>query len=293
MHDAPRPGKHPRRDPVPAVEAEVKSLQALFFVSWLLVCNSPADEALHKGRPIHLWVNDLVSEKLEERISAEKELRVIGTNALPAMLSFVTSYGSAFSSHDSSVAYFSFQILGPTAAPAIPKLVQLANDPNYSSDATAALRLIGAKAVLPLASVLTNQNPKIRQDVLDALRHYGYDSNSIPNAQAALPAIRKCLADTNSIVAASARVTLVNLSTNMVQLVQDIIPSLQANSPDVRSGTANLLRILGPRAKSSIPALLSAANDEDKRVRDAVALAIQAVDPETAKKSGVKVPIYE
>ena len=35
LHDAPRPGKHPRRDPVPAVETEVKQTPLHLPPPWL------------------------------------------------------------------------------------------------------------------------------------------------------------------------------------------------------------------------------------------------------------------
>jgi HEAT repeat protein len=268
---------------------------ARLFLFFVLV--SPglclADEASHKGRPVHLWLEDLLGDNQDKRESAERELKVIGTNALPTLYRYVTSSDSAFSSHNSSIVYRAFQILGPTAIPAIPKLVQLADDPNYTSDAVVALQLTGTEAALPLSAILTNQNPSIRQKVLDVLRHYAYQTNSIPRVQAVLPAVRACLADTNTLVSTSARVTLIGLSTNVNQLVVDIIPGLQSPSPEIRAGTAVSLRMLGTRATAAIPGLLKAANDESKNVRDEVALAIQAIDPRAAKKAGVKVPVYE
>jgi HEAT repeat protein len=270
----------------------MRTLLACIIAAAALQCVCIADGPLHKGRSIHSWLNDLLSDQPEQRVRAENELLLIGTNAIPAMLDYVTSVGSAFSSHDSSVATRSFEILGQTARPAIPKLSALANDPNYSTDACNALFLVGRETIPVFVACLTNQDHRIRENALEKIIGFALSTNSPADLQVALPAIR-ALVKNSKTVDAQALVALRVVSTNANEFVADVIPLLKSQDDTTRWCAVESLKIYGPSAKPAIPALLKIANDPIEKVRTSVAFAIQAIDPEAAKRSGIKPPVYE
>jgi HEAT repeat protein len=270
----------------------MRTLLACIIAAAALQCVCIADGPLHKGKSIHSWLNDLSSDQSEQRVRAENELLLIGTNAIPAMLDYVTSGGSAYSSHDSSVAYRSFEILGPTAKPAIPRLSALANDPNYSTDACQALFLIGRETIPIFVGCLTNQNYQIRDNALEKIIGFALSTNSPADLQVALPAIRALIKNSKT-VDAQALGALRVVSTNANEFVADVVPLLKSQDDTTRWCAVESLKMFGPKGKAAIPALLKIANDPVEKVRTSVALAIQAIDPEAAKRHSIKPPIYE
>jgi HEAT repeat protein len=270
----------------------MKFVRAFLGIAVLSVGLCFAAENLHKGRLIHLWLEELLDDKQEKRESAERELKNMGTNALPALYSYITSFGSAFSSHDSSIVYRSFQLLGSTAKPAIPRLLQLADDPNYSKDACNALHLIGRETIPIFVSRLTNSNPNISDSALQNLIWFALETNYVADLQIALPAIRKLISE-NATRTHNAMTALRVISTNGNQYVSDLLSYLRSNARDTRILAATQLRMYGTNAHAAIPALLQAYDDKDQQVRNEVALAIQAIDPKETKRAAVKVPVYE
>jgi HEAT repeat protein len=276
----------------------MRVLRLLLLFVMLSAGLCPAEEARHKGRPIHLWLEELVDDNQEKRESAERELKIMGTNALPTLYGYVTSLGSAFSSHHSSIVYHAFRILGESAKPAIPHLVALFNDPNYTSDAASALMMIGVESALPLTSTLTNTNPGVRAKVMDTLTFFALDSKSSKPftngiAYLVVPAILPALKDTNTTVVMSAIRALTLVSTNSEQVCQAIVPFLKSKNWDVRMTTIACLEGMGKNAKHSFPTLLERLNDEDQRIRDHAARALLTIDKEEATKLGVKLHVYE
>lgn len=276
----------------------MKSLPAFLGIAVLSVGLCFAAEALHKGRPIHLWLEELLDEKQETRELAERELKSMGTNALPTLYRYVTSFGSAFSPHDSSIVYHSFRLLGGSAKPAIPHLVELFNDKNYTSDAAIALMMIGPESALPAISALTNSNPEVRIKVMELITFYALDSKhskSFINGDAhlVLPAILSSLKDTNAMVVASAVRALSFASTNSTQVCQAIVPFLQNKNWDIRMTTVAQLEGMGKNAKTAFPALLKTLSDEDQRIREHAARALHTIDKEEATKLGVRIHVYE
>ena len=83
------------------------------------------------------------------------------------------------------------------------------------------------------------------------------------------------------------------VSTNGNEFVADVIPLLKSQDDTTRWCAVEALKIYGPNAKTAIPALLMIANDPIEKVRTSVAFAIQAIDPEAAKRHSIKPPVYE
>jgi HEAT repeat protein len=252
-----------------------------------------ADELSHKGRSVQLWLGDLLHDDSRTRESAKRELEAMGTNALPAMLHYVAQDDPWDSSCNTSIVFNSFLILGQKAKPAIPKLRELANDTNYCSNAATALQLIGVDGALPLASVLTNQIPLVRVTILQRLGHYSSNSNAVVVLQRAMPAIEECVRAKDQAVSAEAMSTLTALCVDPTLVVRAITPNLRADSAHLRRVAAGSLRLYGAHAKVALPDLIKALADKDESMRGMAARAIREIDPEQAKKIGLKFPVYE
>jgi HEAT repeat protein len=72
----------------------------------------------------------------------------------------------------------------------------------------------------------------------------------------------------------------------------DTVPAVVAvlregKSPAAREGAIAALRIMGPKAKEAVPALLEVCNDKDGVFRSEAASALKEIDPEAAARAGV------
>ena len=63
------------------------------------------------------------------------------------------------------------------------------------------------------------------------------------------------------------------------KVIPALIEALKDKAPDVRASSAIKLGSFGEQAKDAIPALESALDDRDVRVREAVATALSRIDP--------------
>ena len=64
--------------------------------------------------------------------------------------------------------------------------------------------------------------------------------------------------------------------------------ALEHKESRVRHAAATTLGRMGQAARPAVPALLEALQDKDEDVRRQAAAAVQAIDPEAAKKAGIR-----
>jgi hypothetical protein len=69
---------------------------------------------------------------------------------------------------------------------------------------------------------------------------------------------------------------------------QSIIPVHFTSAAEYRFRAVAALKVLGPAAKSAVPALVTALNDDDFFVKSTSQDALEQIDPEAAARAGVK-----
>jgi hypothetical protein len=246
-------------------------------------------EPVYEGRPLSAWLHDsdtsikerlpsekvrvLMAEKQKKREVAEKAIRHFGTNALPMLIALLSSKDSKererlfiwstrqplsqFRLQGASerrwLANEGFRVLGETAAPALPALIEMLKnrDEVEVPITTDALSAIGSKVFLPVINALTNQDDRVRIGALFALQEIA----PLVPTDIIIPALVIRLTDT---------------------------------SPRARSLAAFILGKYESAAKAAIPDLLKALNDPDGNVRIDAAKALKQIDPVAAAEAGAQ-----
>ena len=128
-------------------------------------------------------------------------MRKIGTNAIPWLLlelsakeatrgdELPTNFYSGEAIGRRWIAVQAFEILGPVAKNATPKLIPLLDDKQTSYTAAIALGGIGVESIPVLTQALTNTHATARESAIRVLGLFG------SKAQSAVPAIIRCRED--------------------------------------------------------------------------------------------------
>jgi HEAT repeat protein len=148
-----------------------------------------------------------------------------------------------------------------------------------------ALNAIGPSAAKAVSQLLTNRNILVRYWALDILEGFRAD-----DAREAIPEIMLCIKTAKELsVRNRAALCLEYIAhENLDILVPIYIARLEDPNRYPRLNAAFSLGKLGGRAIASVPALLSALNDLNERVRLEARSALQLIDPEVAAQAGVK-----
>jgi PBS lyase HEAT-like repeat len=168
------------------------------------------DEPAYQGVPLSSWLADLAADNGDPRALAA--VQAMDTNAVPHLVRAIAGWhhrrwkdrlhaiGSTLPGTGRRVqdpandrycgAIFAFKALGPKATNAVPQLRKLLGSQN-GDGAARALAHIGPAALPALADAVTNASP--------AVRYHGLLGVSLleTNGGPALPAVVKCLHDTN------------------------------------------------------------------------------------------------
>ena len=227
-------------------------------------------------------------------MGACRAVRAIGTNALPTILNrfrasdsglkgkmmglvskqaFIrVHFTSAATLHERAVTAFS--ILGPSAKPAIPDMVELLNREDTCKQAARALLWVDPYDVSPLIKALTNKSARIRIEVAATLGDIKYQSDII------VPALVKCLADKDIDVQ---EIAIFSLGRKEPALVTSpVIASLYDLDRESREAAVWLLGTFGKGAKAAVPVLLKLAQENDPGLHDAAVIALRRIDPTNA-----------
>jgi HEAT repeat protein len=135
-----------------------------------------------------------------------------------------------------------------------------------------------AKPAVPaLIRALDDRDPEVRREVAAALGQLG------PEAKAAVKPLRDALNDRN--LRLHAAVALLQISPTDESVALAVLDDvLRASDDETQFYIVTILGELGPRAKGAVPALLRVFN-EVRAVRDAAAVALKKIDPETARRA--------
>jgi HEAT repeat protein len=174
--------------------------------------------------------------------------------------------------------------IGPDAKAAVPILTGLLNepDPDYGVAITLA-RIGGSEAVSALINSYDNTkaSAQLRTEVAGAL-------GQCPSNPAVVPALVRCLHDTDSDVRAYAAFSLGNLREQPAAAVPALIVTLGDTDPQVLRVTCGALGKFTNEAQSAVGPLLDALNMPDVTVREAAAVALARIDsrnPSTVAKA--------
>jgi HEAT repeat protein len=172
--------------------------------------------------------------------------------------------------------------LGPAAAPAIPALAALIEDPNLTGDACAALSQIGPQTLPLLTNALRSTSALTRVEAAGHLRNLR--PRDLP-----VPALLQALHDTNAPVRSRTAESLGALGCASDRVVPALIACLDDPDLAVRLSAAQSLGWLGPAAAPALPTLIELLRKEEMAPAGShLAQAIKTIDPSAAEGAGVE-----
>jgi hypothetical protein len=191
-----------------------------------------------------------------------------------------------------NAASLAFEILGPRGSPGLPDLARIAQVPGNlqaANRAVYAMACFGKPALPYLLTVLENPSAPQRQH---AALYIEITPDIASNAAPAIPALLRCLQDTNISVAYSAASCLGAIHLQPETVVPALTNYLAAG-PDLREAAILALGQFGPGARMALPHLAAATNDPEPDIRQYAETALSSVlgmDPETTPPSPPSAP---
>ncbi|EEF60946.1 HEAT repeat domain-containing protein [Pedosphaera parvula] len=303
--------KHPRR-----ILLILLSFLLLGGLAWQVL---RPREPVYQGKTLTQWLRQGIgSTNAEDEKLIVKAVTIIGTNALPVLLQKIQATDSPLKLKfislierqsliqlDLPTAYESrceafggFFILGPLANPAVPKLAELLPYDDDSGFVAFSLAGIGLDGALPLVQALTNSNPGVKHNALEAfglMRSLYSGTNYAPDRLAAIPEVGKiavrplleCLESKDRLARGEAARALGSLGCEPDQVVPALIHQLKGTNYSSRPAL-EALGMFGPKAKAAVPALLEALNGPTFGDRSELTNTLKKIDPAAAARAGVK-----
>jgi HEAT repeat protein len=222
---------------------------------------------------LSFWLNRLWYAPNKFDPEAQEAVRQIGTNAIPYLLRLAKPWGSPVKekasallprtffakyqtskSRDRFLAVYGFTLLGSTARPAVPALMNMLNDDDADIRATAARSLGGIG----------------------------------PGAQDAAPALIGRLHDPIQRVWAAAAGALDLIPPTSEEEVPALVHILKGPQKDSKVTVRLMDRLgtFGSRASAAVPAILLYVDEQDADTRVSAAKALGQIDPAAAAKVG-------
>jgi len=267
---------------------------ALGSLVWLAL--GQPREPIYKGKLLSAWLDEYNHAALPiTRDPAKTAILQIGTNGVPVLLRLASTKDSVLweklrmlvarqklipfhlrtAGEYRDMALVGFEILGPAAKPAVPGLIGLLKDQNWS----------------------------VRGTAMYALGRIG------PEAAAAVPALIEAGGNTNIYTETwMVTMTLTNIHREPSLVVPFFMEQLRKIPPPGPKSTEELamwrtgpaprwflavdtsivgLGRLGSQARTAVPALLPLLTYEDYRIRTLVTNTLEKIDPEAAAKAGI------
>jgi hypothetical protein len=271
----------------------VAGLVAAVMTMALVGRNREPNEPSYNGHSLSEWLHaarpgyhNPTAPPAEAKAAIDK----IGTNAIPTLLKW-TSYElpklkAKLSPYFSTGDHFAdaeeaFHILGPVAHPAIPELTRLAitsAGEDRVMRCSRCLAYIGPEAVPALAAIISDYHGKARYYPIAVLAHYQIKFHT--NAQAAVPALIKCLNDQDHRVQSVAVSVLGDLALSPSITIPALTNSLHSGYSDIRASAARGLGKFGTAARPGVSQLQFTLSDPDGRVREEATNAMKKIAPE-------------
>ena len=203
------------------------------------------------------WLDDLYSRNPREVEAASAEVAALGARALPAIQAVLRDHNAE--AERIKAALKAAGIIGQAAAPAIPEVVSLLQEPGVTSEAAIALSYMGPEAFAPLRDALRSDDPIVRRE---ALRSIGKLKDRAPlPLDRVLPLLIAGMSDRDPGVRAVAATYLGIIHEGADRAVPALIEGLDDPDAEVRRTSAAALAAFGPEAAPALPALRKAAKD--------------------------------
>ena len=261
-----------------------------YFLLCALAATPAEQEPSYNGRPLSQWIGDMrLSAVTSGHAPYDEAIRAMGTNAIPTLLQWIsyepsawqqwTQTGKAVPSWQPNYnlnpeeraerAQYAFFSLGAVGRPAIPELTRLARtspDPKRAERCAWSLALIGPESIPSLISLATNGPPWARYAGAFGLERFSRQ----PEGLQTLPVLMSCLADTNTQVAGSAQLSLLNMGPSIA--VPALSNVLHSSSTQTRQLALGCLGLFEEENRTNlpptmVPALRAAMHDPDSEVR--------------------------
>jgi HEAT repeat protein len=209
------------------------------------------------------WIDDLQSRVPKDAERAAAELEERGTAALPLIRRTLQDPGA--DPLRRKAALKACGILGARAAEAIPDVVALLPDADYTPEAALALSFMGSAAVTPLREASGTEEAPVRREALRSLGKLRERASIDP--QLVIPPLLHALDDPDASVRHVAVTYLGIVRDNPGAEVAGLIKALEDDEADVREAAAAALGQYGALAEPAVPALRKAARDPDQEVQ--------------------------
>jgi HEAT repeat protein len=290
----PFPRSKYRRSAVIGVGSLVAALGFLLFL--------PPREPEHDGEPLSYHLASLTYGDVRRERAAREAIRAIGPASLPHLIQILAKRESPLKAHCQELmerqqlirlrttplrvhqthAALACAELGPAAAPAIPALAALIEDPSLTGYACAALSQIGPQTLPLLTNALRSTSALTRVEAAGHLRN-------LRPRELPVPALLQALHDTNAPVRSRAAESLGALGCALDRVVPALIACLEDPDLAVRLSAAQSLGWLGPAAAPALPTLVKLWRKEEMAAAGfQLAQAIKTIDPSAAEGAGVK-----
>lgn len=274
---------------------------ALGIAASAVVVLRPAREPEYDGLPLSTYLRSLTYSQVRLERSARDAIRAIGSNAVPHLVKILDARESRFKTWFNELAnQYSFirfrfapldarqiqaamacQELGPTAAPAIPSLTRLIDDPQMGSWAVAALAEISPQTFQQLTNALNSRWPATRSAAVGHLRL------ARPRERAVAPLLT-ALGSQEFHLRGLAAESLGALGVYSPEVITALTACLDDPEAYVRLSAARSLGWCGGAAAGSVPKLLELyhgleGTPEQQRISEALA----SIDPMAAQRAAL------
>ncbi len=246
-------------------------------------------EPRYQGKRLSHWFAGFDSDASEQqRAEANEAIRQMGTNIVPNLMRMLSpqatlSRRQAAASSDAGKqqqerAVAGFQALGDAAIPVLSDLL----DGESGSIAAHALAKLGPKAFEALRGALKHENAAVRERVEAGLKL------DVTNSVVLVPLLIENLKHADTRVRGYAARVLANASHLSAAELGALIGVLKDPEDEVRLLAVEALAEIGTNATPAILPLLEVAKGASGKLSRAAFSALAAIDPDAAKKAGVR-----
>ncbi len=276
---------------------------AVLAAAGLRLASRQPREPEYDGQPLRYYLSSQTYGDLRREREAREAIREMGSNAVPCLMEILSARESWFAHQFRQLlrrqslvrlnlvplaerqrhAAMACLEIGPAAAPAIPALARLVDDPDLACWAIAALSQIGPQTFPLLTNALLNGRlPLARVEAAGDLRYM--QARHLP-----VPALLQALKEPIPLVRSRALDTLGFLGCRPDLVVPALIACLEDPDVTVRLSAVRSLGWFRSDAASAIPALLELfRREESTALGHEVREALNAIDPAVVEGAGTK-----
>jgi HEAT repeat protein len=222
------------------------------------------------------WLDRLYSRNPREVEAATVEVKRLGARVVPVIQQTLRNEHSE--AERLKAALKASGIVGRAAAPAVPDVASVLDEPALTAEAAVALSYMGPDAFPPLRDALTNPDPIVRRE---ALRSIGKlrERAPLPNERV-LPLLVAGMRDRNEGVRTVAATYLGIIHDGAEQAVPALIAGLSDPDSEVRRASAVAIGSFGEEAALALPELRKAARDRNDDVAREAGRSIVKLQPD-------------